>query len=142
MDPKSPLVNLPAFCRQCGQPFQSGFAAGGNRTISMEGCTSGPCPHCGYPVGDVPDASYHFVDGALAFIGELQPSTSDLQVALEELTKAVREQNTDVEAIRRRLDERAPSAAPITQLLRDPAVGNVLMALTLVATIIMGILNQ
>lgn len=122
-------------------PFASGIAAGGTTTMFMQGCTSGPCPNCGYAVGDIPDASYRFVDGALAFIGELNPTESDLRFALQELAQSIREQNTDVEAIRKRLDDHAPSAAPLVQLLRDPAVGHVLAAMGILVAVIFGVLT-
>lgn len=142
MDGDTTLIELPAFCRRCGKPFASGFAGGDNATIFMTGATSGPCPHCGYPIGDVPDGGYQFVNGALGYIRELNPTQDDLRATLQELLQAIREQATDVEAIRNRLDEQAPSAAPLMQLVRDPAVGHVIAAMALLAAVIFGILSQ
>jgi hypothetical protein len=61
-------MQLPAFCRSCGNAFPSGFAGEDSQAITFEGCTSGPCPWCGGPTGDVPSGTYDFFEKSVEIV--------------------------------------------------------------------------
>ena len=129
-------IPLPAVCRQCRRPFPSGFAGGGDAQMFMDGCTTGPCPWCGYPTGDVPDGTYAFIDGAVKLISRLPSSRDELRMAADLMQTAIAEGNDDLAAIRALLEAQAPSTLPLLVLLRDPAIANTLALMALVVAII------
>ncbi len=58
---------LPAICNNpdCGAIFPSGFAVEGGGSMSVVGCSSGPCPQCGN-MGRVPNGEYGSVANQLS----------------------------------------------------------------------------
>lgn len=132
---------IPAVCQLCNRPFPSGFATTSSRRLTLIGNTSGPCPWCGYPVGNVPDGVFDVIDGAMELIERLPTTRDDMLRAAQILQDAITNGNQNVDELEARLREEAPTASWIVQLLRDPATGTVLAAVGLVLTVILYVLG-
>lgn len=108
-------MNLPAICNKCGTVFSSGFAVSGNSSITMEGCSSGPCPKCG-GIGNVPNGVYNFINGALSLLSSDNYSKSDLRYLTNELRK-IKDNKASIEEVALEVEETSPKFSEILDLL-------------------------
>lgn len=99
----------------------------------VQDCTSGPCPECG-ATGDVPNAMWTLVPRALSLVQETRPSAGDLAAFGGLLTEHLRS-TIDLDVLAAKVQQDAPSAAPLLSILRDPATQTVLALLALLVAI-------
>ena len=108
-------MNIPAICSKCGQVFNSGFALEGNVTITMEGCSSGPCPRCGN-TGNIPNGIYNFIDGMLSLLKENNYSKPELIYLTNELNK-VKEDKATLEEVAAEITGASSKFSKVVELL-------------------------
>lgn len=108
-------MDLPAICNKCGTVFNSGFVFGGNATVNMEGCSSGPCPKCG-SMGNIPNGVYKFINGALSLFNSDNYSKNDLIYLTNELKK-IKDKKASIEEVALEIEENSPKFSEILDLL-------------------------
>jgi hypothetical protein len=93
----APLTQVPAICDRCRKAFPAGIDIE-NSSVQITGGKSGPCPHCGWQWGSIPDGLYQFYGESRSILSTWSPER--LQLLASELRAA-----------RERSDRRAAEAA-------------------------------
>ena len=106
-------IRLPAICDDCTRVFPSGFAGG--RNITVVGCSSGPCPHCG-GMGSIPDGIYSTVENVLHVVSVEAAGTSQIQ-RLIAILRSSREENADSAAVAQHIRNDVPELAAVADAL-------------------------
>lgn len=129
------IISIPAICPQCGAVFPSGFAIGGNASVAVEGCQSGPCPN-GH-MGIVPNGTYNLVNGILQISRGEFGNAKDLQ-RIFAIATAARESKKPASAALDEIAALLPSdaAAAIKQLGSKNPLAAILIVFTVVCAII------
>jgi len=107
-------VQVPAVCDNCGTFFPSGVAVCNARNVTIYGCSSGPCPHCG-GMGHIPDGTYNFINDAIQLLST--PTRTFLELnRLSTILKQAREQRSSLEQVGEQIQREVPEFTRLTDI--------------------------
>ena len=109
------MVSAPAFCESCGSVFPSDFAFDGVVGVTLEGCTSGPCPNCG-GMGHVPDGLFNFIGNTIQVLAAPERTFEQL-TKLSAIVREAREKNLPSNVVVERIRREVPAFASLGDLL-------------------------
>lgn len=107
-------MNLPAICNSCGTIFNSGFLANGG-TISINNCTSGPCPSCG-GIGNIPNGVYNIVNNTIKILKNKDYTKAEL-INFTDVLKKVKEEQVTLEEAESEIKDNLSGLSSILNLL-------------------------
>jgi hypothetical protein len=133
------MPNLAAICNTCHRPFPSGVYVGpGSTSNSFVGCSAGPCPWCGSPVGVIPDGVLDVDANDVVRLSSALPTTrGDLLKLAGILQDADLRPDADPSPVLARIDAEVPGAKKLLAILRDPAYANVMATLAVLLTLLL-----
>ena len=108
---------VPAFCMDCGTPFNSGFFFDNATNVTLSGNVSGPCPKCG-GMGRVPDGVFNFIGNTIEILSAPQRTISEL-LRLQAILRDARIKSESKEAVASRLSSELPTLLLLAKLLPE-----------------------
>lgn len=132
------MPRLAAVCRTCHRPFASGYYVGpGSSGNQFVGNLDGPCPWCGAPCGVIPDGVLDVDANDVVRLSRALPTTDAALIKLAGIMQAADlSPDADPEAVLARIASEVPDATALLRVLRDPAFGSVVVALTLILALL------
>lgn len=109
------MVNIPAFCDNCGAAFPSGFVFENCRNLHLSGNKSGPCPRCG-GMGSVPDGIFNITGDGIEILSGPQRTVESLQ-KLSEILKEAAVKKQSPEEISRKIQENTPEYSALIKYI-------------------------
>lgn len=130
---------LPAVCPRDGAVFGSGFAVGGEGSVTMQGGKAGPCPVCG-GWGEVPDGFYKLLGDTLEVVASSGYSRAQIGRVIK-ILEGVRTGEPDPDHVAEALKAEAPEIANVVSRLLKPKNAGEFYALIAVLLMVLTILH-
>lgn len=130
-------VDVPAVCGVCGATFPSGIAMAPGSSGWIQNAFA-RCPRCG-GIGQVPDGFWQVASVVTNVARSVDLATLTDVVRL--VGEAQGQKQVDREQLAREVEARSPFLQPLVRLLRDPAVHGGAAVLSLIFTILFGVLQ-